>query len=132
MTVYLNEVQVLFLHHRLTEETGGTSGVRDLALLESAVARPRATFDEHDLYPDLFSKAAALMESIVLNHPFVDGNKRCGIAAAGLFLLLNGVSLTATNDQLEAFTWSVAEGALDHAAIAMWFASHSEAGPPRR
>ena len=82
--IYLTPEQVLFIHSRLVAETGGSHGVRDLGLLESAVARPRATFDGKELYPDLFTKTAVLMDSLINNHPFLDGNKRTGITAAGL------------------------------------------------
>jgi death-on-curing protein len=83
---YLTAEQVLFIHARLIAETGSEHGVLDLGLLQSAVARPQATFDKQDLYPDLFSKTAALLESLIGNHAFVDGNKRTAITAAGLFL----------------------------------------------
>lgn len=122
---YLTTEQVLFLHARLIEETGGSHGVRDVALLESAVARPRATFGGEDLYPDLFSKAAALMDSLIRNHPFIDGNKRTGIAAAALFLRQNGRHLTATNPELESFTLHVAESRPDISEIAAWLEAHS-------
>lgn len=122
---YLTVEQVLFLHARLIEETGGSHGVRDVALLESAVARPRATFGGKDLYPDLFSKAAALMDSLIRNHPFIDGNKRTGIAAAALFLRQNGRRLTATNPELEAFTLDVAESTPEISEIATWLETHS-------
>ena len=121
----LSAQQVLFLHARLIEETGGSHGLRDIALLESAVARPQATFDRADLYPDLFTKAAALMHSLIANHPFVDGNKRTGIAAAGLMLMRNGWRLEASNAQLEAFTLRVARGESDSAEIARWLRSNS-------
>jgi len=88
---YLTAEQVLFIHARIIEETGGAHGVRDLGLLESAAARPQATFDGEDLYPDLFTKAAALMHALIQNHPFVDGNKRTGTVAAGLFLEINAL-----------------------------------------
>lgn len=117
--------QVLFLHARLVEETGGAHGVRDLSLLESAVARPWATFGGRDLYPDLFSKAAALMDSLIHNHPFIDGNKRTGIAAAALFLRQNGHHLTATSEELEEFTLRVAESRPSIAEIAAWLHAHS-------
>lgn len=117
--------QVLFLHARLIEETGGSHGLRDVALLESAVARPQATFDRADLYPDLFTKAAVLMHSLIANLPFVDGNKRTGIAAAGLVLMRNGWRLEASNAQLEAFTLRVARGESDSAEIARWLRSNS-------
>ena len=117
--------QVLFLHARLIEETGGAHGVRDLSLLESAVARPWATFGSRDLYPDLFSKAAALLDSLIHNHPFVDGNKRTGIAAAALFLRQNGYRLTATNEELEEFPLLVAESRPGVAEIAAWLQTHT-------
>lgn len=117
---YLTAEQVLFIHARVISETGGSHGVRDLGLLESAVARPQATFDGTDLHPDLFIKAAALMHAIIQNHPFVDGNKRTGLAALGLFLQINGRSLTATNRQLEALTLKVATAKIALPEMADW------------
>jgi death-on-curing protein len=125
VTHYLTVPQILFIHARLIDETGGSHGLRDLGLLEAAATRPQATFDGEDLYPDLFSKAAALMDSLINNHPFVDGNKRTGIAAAGLFLQQNGYRLTASNPDLGAFTLKVAAGRLVVADIAAWFQAHS-------
>jgi len=126
MTRYLTAEQVLFIHARLIEETGGEHGVRDLGLLQAAVARPQATFDGEELYPDVFAKAAALMESLVNNHPFLDGNKRTGIAAAALFLALNGVQLTASNPQVVEFTLGVARSQSDLATMAQWLRAHSQ------
>jgi death-on-curing protein len=117
---YLTVQQVLFLHARLIAETGGRHGVRDLGLLESAVARPQATFGGEDLYTDVFSKAAVLMQSLINNHPFVDGNKRTGIAAAGLFLRRNGWRLAATNAGLESFILHVASAQPEVASIVAW------------
>ena len=125
MTVYLTAEQVLFVHYRLVSETGGEHGVRDLGLLESAIARPRATFEQHELYPDLFEKAAALMESMINNHPFVDGNKRTGIACAVLFLQQNGVSFSARNTELEKFTLRVASSKAGRSEITEWLMKHS-------
>ena len=122
---YLTAVQVLFIHARLIGETGGANGLRDLGLLEAAVARPQATFGGDDLYPDVYAKAAALMASLVLNHPFVDGNKRVGITAASIFLRRNGVRLTATNDEVEEHTLAVAQGMLTTDQIAAWFVQHT-------
>jgi death-on-curing protein len=122
---YLTIEQILFLHARLIEETGGSHGVRDLGLLESAVARPQTTFGGTDLYPDLISKAAALLESLIRNHPFLDGNKRTGIAAAALFLLRNGRRLTASNSELETFTLYVTESRPDLSKITTWLQSHT-------
>jgi death on curing protein len=127
--VHLTTAQVLFIHARLIAETGGSPGLRDLGLLEAAVARPRATFDGALLYPDPISQAAALMESLVQNHPFVDGNKRVGITAAALFLIRNGIPFAATNDELEEFTLAVARSELSLRDIAAWFDAHSASGP---
>jgi death on curing protein len=124
---YLTVEQVLFIHMRLIAETGGGPGLRDLALLESAVARPQATFSGEDLYPDLFAKAAALLDSLIRNHRFVDGNKRVGITATGLFLRRNGQRLTASNADLEQFTLQVARSELAVEEIAVWLHSHSDA-----
>lgn len=127
MTVYLTAEQVLFIHYRLVSETGGEHGVRDLGLLESAVARPQATFDRQELYPDVFEKAAALMESLINNHPFVDGNKRTGIVCAILFLQQNAVSFSAKNADLEKFTLRVASSKAGRSEIAQWLKKHSQA-----
>lgn len=123
---YLTTVQILFLHSRLIAETGGSAGVRDVALLESAVARPQATYGGEELYPDLLSKAAALMHSLVNNHPFMDGNKRVGITASALFLQRNGRRLIASNQEVEAFTLAVARGERSVDEIAVWFAAQTE------
>jgi death-on-curing protein len=125
VTVYLTTTQILFIHARLIEETGGSHGLRDLGSLEAAVARPRATFDGEELYPDLFHKAAALLESLINNHPFIDGNKRTGITAAGLFLRQNSYRLTVSNIELETFTLSVATGQTGVEEIAAWLQNHS-------
>lgn len=125
MISYLTVPQILFLHARLIDETGGSHGLRDLGMLEAASARPQATFDEQELYPDLFSKAAALMDSLINNHPFVDGNKRTAITAAALFLRQNGYRLTITNAELEAFTLRVASSRVDVGEVATWLQAHS-------
>ena len=126
---YLSVAQVLFIHARLIAETGGSPGLRDLGLLSLAVARPQATFDGQDLYPDLFSKTAALMDSLVRNHAFIDGNKRVGITAAGLFLRLHGRQLTASNAELERFTWDVAQTHVSLDVMTSWFEQNSKAHP---
>lgn len=121
---YLTAEQVLFIHARLIAETGGSHGVRDLGMLESAVARSRATFDDQELYPSIFLKAAALLDSLINNHPFVDGNKRSGITAAALFLQANGWRLSASNAELEEFTLRVAVAHPEVPRIAEWLRKH--------
>ncbi len=125
---YLSPAQLLFIHDRLIAETGSMPGVRDVGLLVSAAARPQATFDGEDLYPTLYLKAAALMDSLTNNHPFVDGNKRVGITATGLFLQLNGQRLFVSNAELEVFTLHVAQGNSSIEEIAAWLKDASRSG----
>lgn len=122
---YLTPEQVLFIHARLIAETGGEHGVRDLGLLQSAMSRPQAVFDGKELYQDIYRKAAALLESLVNNHPFVDGNKRTGITAAAMFLKINDLTLTASNQDVESFVLSVASGNQSVETIAEWLRFHS-------
>jgi death-on-curing protein len=126
--IFLTPEQVLFIHARLVSETGGGHGIRDLGLLESAVARPRATFGGVELYPDVFTKAAVLMDSLINNHPFVDGNKRTGLAAAAVFLLRNGWRLTASPLDLETLTLRVAVEGMEMEALAGWLRLNSVRG----
>ena len=121
---YLSAEQVLFIHARLIVETGGEHGVRDIGLLQSAIARPKATFDKEDLYKDVVHKAAALLESLINNHPFIDCNKRTGITAAMLFLKINGFSFSTSNEELESFTLSVANGGQNIDTISQWILDH--------
>ena len=123
---YLTPEQVLFIHYRLIEETGGPHGILDIQMLQSAVARPMAMFSRKDLYPGLFLKAAAFMHSIIKNHPFVDGNKRTAITAASIFLLRNSCRLTASNKELECFTLKVAAEDVELQEIAGWLERHSQ------
>lgn len=92
MTRYVRLVEVLVIHDRLLEEFGGPSGVRDPGALESALHRPQTGY-----YHDLIAEAAALLESLLVNHPFVDGNKRTAVAVVDIFLRLNGVTVTASD-----------------------------------
>lgn len=123
---YLSLTEVLLVHARLIQQTGGAEGVRDLALLESAVAGPKAMFGGEDLYPDLREKAAALMQSLIQNHPFIDGNKRTGLAAAGIMLERNGYRFTADNDQVFDLTMKVARGDIRQKEITRWLEENSE------
>jgi death-on-curing protein len=126
--IYLSAEQILFLHARLVAETGGSQGIRDLNLLLSAVNRPQASFDNQDLYPDLFLKAAALMDSLMRNHPFLDGNKRTGFAAATLFIKLNGYQLIVTNEEVIKFVLKVARSEHSIDEIADWLRIYTTPG----
>ncbi|MEW6659835.1 MAG: type II toxin-antitoxin system death-on-curing family toxin [Thermodesulfobacteriota bacterium] len=125
MIRYLSLGEVLELHRRIIQQTGGAVGVRDLAALESAVAQPRMTFSGHDLYPSLEAKAAAICFFIVQNHPFLDGNKRCGHAAMETFLVLNGKEIDAAIDEIERIILQVASGNLPLEELIDWVKDHS-------
>ncbi|ULA64833.1 MAG: Toxin Doc [Nitrospira sp.] len=130
--IYLSVEQVLFLHDRLIEETGGQHGVRDLGGLDSALARPQAAFGDTEFYPDVFSKAAVLLDGLTRNHPFIDGNKRISISTAALFLQTNGYRLTATNHDLEEFTLHVTTMKPGLDQIADWFKGKTVRRPSGR
>lgn len=127
---YLYPKQVIYLYQQIIQQSGGTIGLRDEGLLESAVYRPQASFGGQDLYPDLFSKAAALGHSLISNHPFVDGNKRVGFDAMRLMLRLNGYDVYASLDAKFDFVMEIAQGKRTEQAIADWLKQHSR--PCRR
>lgn len=116
--------EVVELHRRLLQATGGAAGIRDFAALESAVAQPKATFGGSDLYPTLAEKAAALCLALVQGHPFVDGNKRVGHAALETFLVLNGTEIDASTDEQERIMLDLAAGRLDHRQLTGWLRQH--------
>ena len=122
MTVeYLSIGQLLALHAQQLRRYGGGTGVRDRGALASELARPAATFGGEDLYPDIADKAAALMHSLALNHPFVDGNERVAAFGAIVFAESNGHEFLATPDDLVETTLAVAEGKMAVEALAIWF-----------
>lgn len=121
MTEYLSLQQVLEIHAAQIERYGGGQGCRDVGRVEAAVGRPAQTFGGEDLYPDAASKAAALMESLVMNHPFVDGNKRVGAHAAIVFLVLNGYRLVASSADLVEITLALASGKVPVEKLTIWF-----------
>ena len=116
--------QVLILHERMIQKYGGSSGVRDMGMLESAVGRPFATFGGEDLYPDLFLKAAALVQSLSSNHPFVDGNKRTALTTLEYFLHLNGIDLKASQREKVEFTLWAENEKPKLELIAGWIKKH--------
>lgn len=117
--------QVLAVHERTIQKYGGSSGIRDTGMFQSAINRPFATFDGQDLYPDIYLKAGALIQSIVKNHPFIDGNKRTAFIITYNFLVLNGIKITAGEKQIVKFMVSVANQNLSVDEIASWLKSHS-------
>ena len=121
---YLSLTEILELHERLITISGGAGGIRDIHLLESALYQPRVTFEQTDLYPDVVSKAAALCHSLIMNHPFVDGNKRVGHAAMETFLMLNGFEIDANIDEQEQIILDVAAGRLRREEFTSWLGRH--------
>ena len=123
---YFTLEEMLYLHDRVIKRTGGRAGIRALALLESAIYRPASTFGGEDLYPDLFSKAAALVHSLVNNHPFTDGNKRTAYAAGARFLFVNGYTVRAMQRSVVKFLLDVEAKKLSPNGIAVWFRRHAK------
>ena len=121
---YLTLSEVLELHRRVIEQSGGADGVRDLAGVESAVVQPQMTCGGDELYPTLIDKAAALCFSLVMNHPFVDGNKRIGHAAMETFLVLNGQELNADIDNAESFFLKLAAGNVERGELVGWITAN--------
>jgi death-on-curing protein len=115
---FLSEQEVLDLHAMQIARFGGSAGIRDAGLLDSALAQPRAEFDGQYLHPTLVSMAATYLFHIVMNHPFVDGNKRVGLHACLVFLELNGLAVNASGDDLYELVMSVAKGEIGQDAVA--------------
>ena len=116
---------VLKLHNKSIDDFGGAKGIRDIGLLESALARPFQTFGGKDLYPTVFEKAAAITESLIINHPFIDGNKRTGMLAMVTFLFEYNFALTAGEDELYNFTISISTGETKFEDIVNWLKQNS-------
>jgi len=117
---------ILLLHERSIKDYGGSKGVRDLGLLESSIARPFQTFAGNDLYNDALKKAAALVESLIINHPFVDGNKRIGALAMIAFLKESNYYLTASSEKLYEFIISISTGGIKFDAILVWLEENTK------
>ena len=112
--------KVLLLHRLLTEETGGAADVRDLDLLDSALASAFQTFDEVELYPTKEEKAARIGYSLISNHAFVDGNKQIGMYILLTFLETNGIRLHPSVDEVARVGFAVAKGEMDYDGLLAW------------
>ena len=117
---FLTLIEVLELHRRVLKQSGGTSGIRDLGLLESAIAQPQMTFSGEELYPSLLEKSVALGFSMIMNHPFVDGNKRTGHASMETFLFLNGMEINTSVDKQERVVLAITSGELKREEFVEW------------
>ena len=111
---------ILKVHQFSIDRYGGGNGVRDLGGVASAIARPFQTFGGNDLYPSVFEKAAALGESLIVNHPFIDGNKRTGFLAMASFMAEEGYFLKATQEEAYNFTIQIASGIATFDQIVIW------------
>jgi death-on-curing protein len=123
---YLSLEEILVIHARIVDETGGSHGVRDTHLLGSMVERPKMQFGGNDLYPTLFDKTAAYFESAAFHDVFVDGNKRTAIALAARFLFVNGYELLVLNKKLEKFVLNSVIKKYDVKKVADWLKVHSQ------
>lgn len=122
---YLTLIEVLELHRRIIAQSGGAMGIRDFGMLESAIAQPRMAFGGEDLYSTLIEKSAALGFSLIMNHPFVDGNKRTSHAAVEVFLMLNGTEINASVDEQERAVLATASGEMNRDAFVGWLQQHT-------
>ncbi len=122
--IRLTKSQILLLHEQLITETGGSSGLRDEGMLDSALNAPFQTFGREDMYPSLQQKAARLCFGLVKNHPFVDGNKRIGAHAMLVFLALNGVELQHSQAELSDVILQLAAGEIEATDLLRWILEH--------
>ena len=122
--IRLSKHQILLIHDQLIAETGGSSGLRDEGMLDSALNSPFQTFGGEDVYPSLQQKAARLCFGLVKNHPFVDGNKRIGAHAMLVFLALNGIELQHSQTELSDVILQLAAGQIEADALLQWILSH--------
>ena len=122
--IRLSKLQVLLIHDQLIAETGGSPGLRDEGMLDSALNAPFQTFGGEDVYPSLQQKAARLCFGLVKNHPFVDGNKRIGAHAMLVFLALNGIELQHTQSELSDVILQLAAGEIEATDLLRWILAH--------
>ena len=122
--IRLSKHQILLIQDQLIAETGGSSGLRDEGMLDSALNSPFQTFGGEDVYPSLQQKAARLCFGLVKNHPFVDGNKRIGAHAMLVFLALNGIELQHSQTELSDVILQLAAGEIEADALLQWILSH--------
>ena len=120
----LSKEQILMLHSQLIQQTGGSDGVRDYNLLESALETPFQSFGGEELYPTIQSKAARLGYGLIKNHCMIDGNKRIGTHAMLVFLALNGIELSYTQRELYETILDIAAGKLEYEDLLEWILKH--------
>ena len=117
--------EIVVIHEILIDHFGGLKGIRDKDSLEAALNRPLQTFNNKELYPSILEKVAALLESLIKNHPFHDGNKRIGYTISRLILLNNGMDIKASEIEKYDFIISIAENKLNYRHILDWLKNHT-------
>lgn len=124
--IMINGEKVKLLHHLMAEATGGSVGVRDEGLLDSAIEGAFATYDGVELFPSKEEKAAKLGFSLISNHAFVDGNKRIGVYVMLSFLELNGIRIEASDEDVVALGLGVADGSMQQEDVLAWIKAHKQ------
>jgi len=124
--IRLNTDDVLSLHEKMCKKTGGSSGIRDIGALESAIYHAYATFEGNDLYTTIEEKIARQVYGIIRNHPFLDGNKRTGLFVMLILLELNNIQLEFSQSELVKLGIGIAEGKVDPQYIKKWIIKHTE------
>lgn len=122
--IKFSKEKVLLLHKLIAEETGGSIGVRDEALLESALEAAFAGFGDKEFYPTKEEKGARLGHSLVSNHAFVDGNKRIGMYVMITFLEVNGIHMDCTNEEVTELGLALADGSVGYEELLKWVREH--------
>jgi death-on-curing protein len=117
--------EILIIHDRVIRQFGGSHGVRDVGLLQSAIERPKAGFGDFEAYPDIFMKAAVLGFSLLKNHPFIDGNKRTSVTATLIFLRENNIRLKVETHEIKKLALDIANNKLQEKEVASWLKKYS-------
>lgn len=122
--IIISKEQIINLHKQLIDETGGSHGLRDEGLLDSACNAPFQRFDNQELFPTIQQKSARLAYGLIKNHPFVDGNKRIGTHVMLILLALNGIELNYTQEELYTIILKIASGTVELNKLTEWILNH--------
>lgn len=122
--IIISKEQIINLHKQLIDETGGSHGLRDEGLLDSACNAPFQRFDNQELFPTIQQKSARLAYGLIKNHPFVDGNKRIGTHVMLILLALNGIELNYTQEELYTIILKIASGTAELNKLTEWILNH--------
>jgi death-on-curing protein len=112
------------IHNILIDKFGGSKGIRDIGALEASLARPYATFDQKELYPTTIDKASAVFESVIINHPFVDGNKRIAYVLMRILLMADKLDIVASQNEKYTFVIGASKGDFRFDEIKIWLTKH--------